>query len=167
MSQTPDLDHKTTPAGDMNLATSNARKAFEEQTDRLRPYLPELIQRLLYVYGIPFALILITSTLGGMFLSSFIPVSTTNILILGLNIFVLVQVWRWAEKRWQATGLFVQYSRFSRARRDLKDLLAEVDNGRIQQANKLDDQVSTLRSWADTFIKNAIEAGLTPYEPKR
>jgi hypothetical protein len=166
MSEQPQYQYETLSSGDINAATNAAQVVLERQTERVRPYLPELIKRLFYVYGLPITLIMLTSIFGGIVVSTFIPVSTTNVLIFGLNIFILVQVWRWAEKRWQATGLFVQYSRFSRAKRDLKDLIQSAQEGNIKEASVIDTQNSTVRLLADTFIKNALDAGVTAYEAK-
>jgi hypothetical protein len=163
---TPDLKYQTLSAGDINAATNAAQVVLERQTERVRPYLPELIKRIFFVYGLPITLIMLTSIFGGVVVSTFIPVSTTNIIIFGLNIFILVQVWRWAEKRWQATGLFVQYSRFSRAKRDLKDLVQRAQDGDLHEASLIDTQNSTVRLLADMFIKNALDAGITAYEPE-
>jgi len=135
--------------------------AIEDHSNHISPYLPEILQRLLLVYGLPFTTVLLTSTIGGILLSSFIPISTTNILIFALNIFILVRGWRWAENRWKATALFVSYTRFSSARRTLRTALNEDQSQPV-----IDDMIVTLNQSVEVFMGIVDAFNVQPYSEK-
>ena len=144
------------PTPSTTQANDSIESALNHQSERIRPYLPEIFKRLTLVYAIPFTLVLLTSTLGGIVVSNFIPVSTTNIIIFALNIFILVRVWRWAEARWHGTSLFIMYTRFSRARRDVR--------GETTSARVLDAHLDQFNQVAEAFLAQIHNLGVQPYQ---
>lgn len=144
----------------LNLnATVNdsARQSMTHERERVRAYLPDVLQRLLLTYGIPLLIAFVLATAGGVVISSFLPVSTTNIIVLGLNLAVLVYGWRWLERRYKATSLFLIYVRFSRERRDLDKMLKNDAAPDAIQAKQ-----SMMEESAQNFIDAVRELGITP-----
>lgn len=110
----------------MNAAQIDSR--ITESSERTRPYLPTLVQRLILTYGLPMLVAVLISTLGSRLLLALLPefpLSTATLLTLAANILVLVRGWQWLEKRYGATKLFFLYIVVSRNRRDLKRLVQQ------------------------------------------
>ena len=135
-----------------------SRNRIEYERDRVRVYLPDLIKKLGITYGVPLIAAMLLATLGGIIISNFLPVSTTNIIVFGLNLGILLYGWRWLEKRTNATGIFLMYSRWSRTRRDLEKLLDD-DASTIAQ---IDNQRAIMEAGAQEFIDTMRESGASP-----
>lgn len=130
----------------------DVQKTIDTTYSAVRPYMPGLVQRLLVTYGVPIALTMLMAIFGGRLLVAITrDVGTANMTALLLNIVILMVAWRFLERRTQATGLFVQYTRYSRQRRDL------------QKAETItSDDLEALHTLASDFITSAQGAGLRP-----
>lgn len=148
----------TLETSDRQTLIEQTRARIDYERDRVRVYLPELIKKLGITYGVPLIGAMLLATLGGIVISNFLPVSTTNIIVFGLNLGILLYGWRWLEKRTNATGIFLMYSRWSRTRRDLETLLND-SNSTIAQ---IENQRAIMGAGAQEFIDTMREAGAEP-----
>ena len=147
-------------------AIGRATRLIDRTSDQVRGFLPTLAQRLALVYGLPILLAMLISSLGPLLIGDLLPQSTANLILLAINIFVLVQVWRRAEARWKSTGLFMLYTRYSRTRRLLRDMLERARAGSIDEPGALDLQCEQLTLDADRFVVTAQETGLSRAEAR-
>lgn len=127
---------------------------IEETQASMRRYVPGVVQRLALTYGLLLALVVVVGTIVASGLSRFIPPSTAALAAFGVNLWLLVDVRARIEKRLQATGLFVLYTRTSRARRDFEKALDNPDLRDTYQAH------------AAAFIEAAQAANIDPVRQK-
>lgn len=132
----------------------DVQKTIDKTYSDVRQYFPALLQRLLVTYSVPIVLTMIMALVGGQVLITLTgDVGTSSMTALLVNIIILMVVWRFMERRTQATGLFVLYTRYSRQRRDL------------QKAEDVSsDDVDVLATLASNFIESAQAAGIAPRE---
>jgi|GEM_PF-1452489 len=149
--------------GDLNAAREAARTTIARTREQVRAYIPALTRRLGIVYGLPLLAAFIVSTLGAILLSQFIPSSTASIIAFGINIAILVNGWRWAERRYRATSVFILYTRYSRARRDLERAIKQTKD---TSADALDRQRADLQAETESFTAAMRDLGDQPYSKR-
>lgn len=133
---------------------ADGQKVIDNTYHDVRQYFPGLLQRLLITYIVPIVLAMVFTIIGGQLLIAFTgDAGSANMTAFLVNVIILMTVWRFLERRTQATGLFVQYTRYSRQRRDLK-------KSEAMPAEDLD----TLRQLARDFIESAQQAGISPQD---
>lgn len=127
---------------------------IEETQAAMRRYVPGVVQRLALTYGGLLLLVMLVGTLIASTLARFIPPSTAALVAFGVNLWILVDLRPRIEQRLQATGLFVLYTRTSRARRELEK---DISNEQLREA---------YQNNAATFIEAAQEANIEPVRQK-
>lgn len=141
-----------------------SRQRAERLREMLRPYLPALVQRLALTYGLPMLAAVLLATLGAVAISNVLPNSTTTLVVLGLNIAVLYFGWRFAERRYRGTGLFMLYSAYSRERRELEMLIRRAEKGLLSEPDVLTMKRQMADDAARAFLDAMRAEGVQPPE---
>lgn len=136
----------------MTTLVEKAQKQHDDTQARLRPYLMTLLQRLFITYDAPLLAALFVSTVGAMLVSRALPDSTTSLLALVVNVFVLFYGWRALEKRTRATAAFALYAQAARERRTLAKLIAQTKAGDTLSHDALARQAQAYTAAAEAFM---------------
>lgn len=138
----------------------HAQKSHENTERQVKPYVGELLPRLVNNYGLLFLLALLVSLFLVPLLANWIPQSTATILGYALNLLLLVYGSRFLEGRNKATGLYVLYSRYSRQRRSLETLMKQAEAQSLENSDSLYSSVDLFEEAAKNFLSAAQDAGV-------
>lgn len=145
----------------MQTLNAQAQQTIEFQQQRLSPYMPPLGTTIAKTYLIPFGGLLLANV-AILFLSSTIPGlfagligSTASFLVFFV---ILFYGWRFSERRWHGTSLFIAYTSVSKARRVLENEIKSDDSSDATIQQYLSDYVQL----ADNFITIMHNNNLVP-----
>lgn len=144
----------------------HAKTSAERVHEAVRPYMPETFYQLGINYGLLLISVVAVNMLGIPLILRFIPLtlSTANILGFSVMLLILVYGWRFLEKRNSATAIFVLYTRYSRERRNLQDILEQAENGVLEDENTIYTQVDILEETASNFLDAVEQQGVKAHE---
>lgn len=122
----------------MQTLTHQAQQTIDYQQQRLSPYIPLLGVAIAKTYIVPFGALLLVNVLSLVLMSTLPGVfrglfgSFASVLVFFA---VLYYGWRYAERRWNGTSLFVAYTTVSKSRRTLENEIksANPSNTMIQE----------------------------------
>jgi uncharacterized protein YacL len=146
----------------LQAAIARANETIAHTRDDVRVYLPALMQRLGITFGVPIVAAMLVGTIGAMLLSQVIPSSTTSIIALGINIAIMVFGWRYLERRYKGTSAFIVYTRYSRTRRDLENMLKKSPEGSDTSAAQIELQRESVAKASGAFVHAMQEMGAQP-----
>lgn len=122
----------------MQTLTHQAQQTIEFQQQRLSPYMPLLGMAVAKTYLVPFGGLLIVNVIS-LTLMTALPGLFRGLIGSFASVLVFFAVlyygWRYAERRWNGTSLFVAYTTVSKSRRTLQAEItsANPSNARIQE----------------------------------
>lgn len=153
--------------GDTQAAVRSAETAANRQREMLRPYLPGLLNRLALTYGLPaLGAVLVAAIVSRVLDSLFPPSLTTSFTVFLVALAIIIFGWRYAERRWEGTSLFVLYTAYSRERRALERLAGSAANGEQVSTAEIDNRLEAARKAAEQFLEGAQKQGIAPVTPK-
>jgi len=145
----------------MQTLTHQAQQTIEFQQQRLAPYIPILALTIAKTYIVPFGSLLLVNVLS-LILMSLLPGvfrgvfgSFASVL---LFFAVLYYGWRYAERRWNGTSLFVAYTTVSKSRRTLEAEIASANPSNTMIQEHMTEYVKLV----DALIETLHEQELVP-----
>ncbi|GAB1422143.1 hypothetical protein MASR2M15_23560 [Anaerolineales bacterium] len=142
----------------MTQAQLDHIQAQMQQThEQLRVYTPSIGRILFKTYAFPMLALLIGSLLililSDLFpgLLSGGPLGTLAAVVVLLSLMLLS--WRWAEKRWKGTSLFIIFSSLSKERRILQKMLKSAAMGHAIDLYTIERQLDAYRKAAQDYLR--------------